>query len=174
MEAIEEREKSAAVDKIVKFISFGLGEERFAISIEEVKEIIANYEIVHLPKMPEFIEGIISLRGKVTPVVDMRKRFDMPPREEDEETRVVVLEMADFAVGIQVDKVYEVLKLDENTIEPPPKLVAGLKADYLEGVSEVDGKLTIILNLEEIFSSEEKIMMKESVEREKKKDLHKK
>ena len=150
--------------RTLKFITFGLGREKFGIAIEDVKEIIASYNIVPLPRTPEFIEGIISLRGDIIPVVDMRARFDMPAREDDEDTRVIVLEMPDFSVGIQVDNVYEVLKLNENNVEPPPRLVGGLKGDYIDGVAEINGKLTIILNLDEIFSSAEKIAMQGSIE----------
>ena len=164
----KEMDKEVSVKKILKFVTFGIGRERFGIPIHKVKEIIASYEIVPLPKAPEFIEGIISLRGSIIPIVEMRKRFDIAGRRDDEETRIIVLEMNDFSVGIQVDKVYEVLKLAENAIEPPPSLVAGLSADYLEGVAEVKGKLTIILSLDEIFSTTEKIVLKDgsSTERE--------
>ncbi len=153
-----------AAKAVLKFITFGLGREKFGIAIDEVKEIIAAYEIVPLPRTPDFIEGIISLRGDIIPVVEMRARFDMPPREYDEETRVIVLEMKDFAVGIQVDNVYEVLKLTEDAIEPPPRFMAGLKGDYIDGVAEAKGRLTIILNLDEIFSTTEKIAMREEVD----------
>jgi len=159
----EDRDKIAS-GAILKFITFALGREKFGISIDEVKEIIADYDIVPLPRTPDFIEGIISLRGDIIPVVDMRARFEMESRESDEETRVIVLEMADFAVGIQVDNVYEVLKLPEEAIEPPPRLVGGLKGDYIDGVAEAKGKLTIILNLDEIFSATEKIAMKEGLD----------
>ena len=159
----KDRNETAA-KAILKFITFGLGREKFGIAIDEVKEIIAAYEIVPLPRTPDFIEGIISLRGDIIPVVEMRTRFDMPPREDDEETRVIVLEMKDFAVGIQVDNVYEVLKLPEDAIEPPPRFMAGLKGDYIDGVAEAKGRLTIILNLDEIFSTTEKIAMREGVD----------
>lgn len=149
--------------KPLKFITFGLGREKFGVPIDEVKEIIASYEIVPLPKAPGFIEGIISLRGEIIPVVDMRKRFDMPGSKKDEETRLIILNMKSFIVGIQVDTVQEVLKLHEDKIDPPPMLVAGLKTDYLKGVSEVNGRLLIILNMEEIFSTTEKIVMKEGL-----------
>lgn len=145
--------------KIKKFVTLGLGNERYGIEVTRTKEIIARYEIVPLPKTPDFIEGIISLRGDIIPVVDLRKRFELPFVERDEETRIIVIEMRDFTVGIQVDRVYEVLKLTEDAIEPPPPMVSGLKADYLEGVAEVRGKLTTILNLDEIFSSSERIIL---------------
>lgn len=157
-------EKTAAtIQPFLKYITFGLGDEEFGIPIEEAREIIANYEIVNIPKAPEFVEGMISLRGEIIPIVEMRKRFEMPQREEGEETRVIVLEMKNLSVGIQVDKVHEVLKLAESDVGPPPKLVAGLDAYYLKGVAERDGKLTIILNVEEIFSTSEKIVIKEGL-----------
>ena len=162
MAEIEER-NDAANKAVLKFITFGLGREKFGIAIDQVKEIIADYEIVPLPRTPDFIEGIISLRGDIIPVVEMRARFDMPQREDNEETRVIVLEMREFAVGIQVDNVYEVLKLSEDAIEPPPRFMAGLKGDYIDGVAEAKGRLTIILNLDEIFSTTEKIAMREGV-----------
>ena len=162
MAEIEDRNDTAN-KAVLKFITFGLGREKFGIAIDKVKEIIADYEIVPLPRTPDFIEGIISLRGDIIPVVEMRARFDMPPREDDEETRVIVLEMREFAVGVQVDNVYEVLKLSEDAIEPPPKFMAGLKGDYIDGVAEAKGRLTIILNLDEIFSTTEKIAMREGL-----------
>lgn len=148
-----------AAKKIKKFVTLGLGNERYGIEVTKTREIIARYEIVPLPKTPEFIEGIISLRGDIIPVVDLRKRFELPSRERDADTRIIVIEMRDFSVGIQVDRVYEVLKLAEEAIEPPPPMVSGLKADYLEGVAEVQGKLTTILNLDEIFSTTERIIL---------------
>lgn len=155
--SIVETEKAAK--KIKKFVTLGLGNERYGIEVTRTREIIARYEIVPLPKTPEFIEGIISLRGDIIPVVDLRKRFELPYKERDDDTRIIVIEMRDFTVGIQVDKVYEVLKLTEDAIEPPPPMVSGLKADYLEGVTEVKGKLTSILNLDEVFSSTERIIL---------------
>lgn len=162
--SIAEAEKAAK--KIKKFVTLGLGNERYGIEVSKTREIIARYEIVPLPKTPEFIEGIISLRGDIIPVVDLRKRFELPSRERDADTRIIVIEMRDFSVGIQVDRVYEVLKLTEDAIEPPPPMVSGLKADYLEGVAEVQGKLTTILNLDEIFSSTERIILSEMEEGE--------
>jgi len=155
--SVAEAEKAAK--KIKKFVTLGLGNERYGIEVTRTREIIARYDIVPLPRTPEFIEGIISLRGDIIPVVDLRKRFELPYKERDDDTRIIVIEMKDFTVGIQVDKVYEVLKLTEDAIEPPPPMVSGLKADYLEGVTEVKGKLTSILNLDEVFSSTERIIL---------------
>lgn len=157
MKSTAEAEKSTSVVK--KFVTLGLGNERYGVEVSKAKEIIARYEIVPLPKTPDFIEGMISLRGDIIPVVDLRKRFSLTPKDRDAETRVIVVELNDFTVGIQVDKVYEVMKLSEDDIEPPPALVSGLKADYLEGVAEVNGLLITILDLDEIFSTNEKLLL---------------
>ena len=145
--------------ELIKFVTLGIGDERYGIEVGKSREIIARYEIVPLPKTPDFIEGIISLRGDIIPVVDLRKRFELENKERGKDTRIIVVELADFAVGIQVDKVYEVLKLSSDDIEPPPPLVSGLKADYLEGVAEINESLITILNLDKIFSTSERLML---------------
>lgn len=159
--------KAEKISMVVKkFVTLGLGEEKYGIEVGKTREIIARYEIVPLPKTPDFIEGIISLRGDIIPVVDLRKRFELESKARGEETRVIVVELREFTVGIQVDSVFEVLKLSEGDIEPPPPLVSGLKADYLEGVAEINEHLITILNLEKIFSTNEKVMLSELEEEE--------
>lgn len=147
---------------VKKFVTLGLGKERYGIEVGKTREIIARYEIVPLPKTPQFIEGMISLRGDIIPVVDLRKRFELPSRARDSDTRIIVVELNDFTVGIQVDRVYEVLKLSSADIEPPPPLVSGLKAEYLEGVAEVKNTLVTILDLNKIFSTTEQLMLGEA------------
>jgi purine-binding chemotaxis protein CheW len=150
-------EKAALTIK--KFVTLGIDNEKYGIEVGKTREIIARYDIVPLPRTPDFIEGIISLRGDIIPVVDLRKRFELKPKERDQNTRVIVVELRDFTVGVQVDSVFEVMKLTAEDIEPPPPLVSGLKADYLEGVAEVDSHLLTILNVDKIFSTDEKLMM---------------
>jgi purine-binding chemotaxis protein CheW len=146
-----------------KFVTFGLGASRYAIEVSRIREIIARFDIAPLPKVPEYIEGIISLRGEIIPVVDLRARFEMPARPRDDETRLIVVELPDCQVGIKVDRVFEVLKLAESAIEPPPPLVAGLRADFLDGVSEVKGRLVTLLRLEAILSTTERIQLLEEL-----------
>lgn len=116
---------------IKKFVTLGLGASRYAIEVSKVREILTGFDVAPLPKTPACIEGIVSLRGDIIPVVDLRVRFELPAKPRDEATRIIVVELPDSQVGIKVDRVLEVLKLDERAVEPPPPLVAGLKADYL-------------------------------------------
>ncbi len=146
-----------------KFVTLGLGASRYAIEVSKVREILARFDVAPLPKTPAYIQGIISLRGDIIPVVDLRVRFELPAKARDDESRIIVVELPDCQVGIKVDRVFEVLKLDEAAIEPPPPLVAGLKADYLEGVCEVQGKLVTILRLDAILSTTERIQLAEEV-----------
>ncbi len=167
MAFIRQERETAVVEEIVKFVTFALGSEKYAVPVLRVKEIIAKYDVAPLPKTPVFVEGIISLRGDIIPVVDLRKRFDLPVKVRTDETRLIVLEMDDFFVGIEVDEVFEVLKINAGQIEPPPALVAGLESDYLEGVCEIGGRLITILNLDEIFSPQERSELQESGEKAK-------
>lgn len=148
---------------IKKFVTLGLGASRYAIEVTRVREILARFDVSPLPRTPDYIDGIISLRGEIIPVVDLRIRFELPARPVDEETRVVIVELPDSLVGIKVDQVFEVLKLDESAVEPPPPLVAGLKADYLDGVCEVQGRLVTILRLEAILSTTERIQVAQEI-----------
>ena len=148
--------------EIRKYVSLGLNTEKYGIDISMTREIIARFEIVPLPKTPDFIEGIISLRGIIIPVVNLRKRFELADKKRDNETRIIVVELRDCAVGIQVDRVYDVMRLDETDIKPPPPMVAGLSADYMEGVAEIGTELTTILNMEKMFSATEMDILKQA------------
>ncbi len=162
MPQILEREERETQKVFQKFVMFGLGRERHAVPVLKVKEIISSGRVFPIPRMPAFIEGILSLRGEIIPIVDLRKRFELPEAPKTEESRIVVLEMGSFFVGISVDQVFEVIKIEEGKIEPPPPLVGGLRADFLEGVCELESHLVTILNLEQIFSLSERSLLAEA------------
>lgn len=131
-------------------VSFQLGPEEYAIDILGVQEIIRMVEITHVPNAPHFVEGVVNLRGKVIPIINLRTRFGLPSAELTKDTRIVVVEVTHLILGFIVDSVEEVLRLPEEFIEQPPLTGCGAD-DFHKGVGRVDGRLLILLNLELLF-----------------------
>jgi purine-binding chemotaxis protein CheW len=125
------------------------------VDILKVQEIIRMMEITKVPKAPDFVEGVINLRGNVIPIVDLRKRFGLETRDRDKNTRTIVIEINNMIVGFIVDAVSEVLRIPADTVEPPPPVVAGLEAEYISGVGKLEDRLLILLDLDRLLSSEE-------------------
>jgi purine-binding chemotaxis protein CheW len=140
----------------VQVVSFRLGSEEYAIEITKVKEIILVEGITRVPQMPDYIEGIINLRGNVIPVIDLRKRFGMRAREIDENTRIVVTRMENKIVGLIVDMVSQVMKIPHGDIQPPPETIAGMAGEYLTGIGRRDDRMIIMLDIEKILTAGEK------------------
>lgn len=128
----------------------------YGVPITKVQEIITMAKPTKLPQAPEFVEGIINLRGKIIPIIDLKKRFQMGASEFTTETRSVVVEVTGQTIGIIVDEVSEVLRLSEDNIEPAPTIVGGIAADYLTGVGKVDGRLLVLLDMDRILSDGER------------------
>ena len=143
-------------DELLQLVSFKLGNEEFAVDILKIQEINRMVEITKVPKSPEFVEGGINLRGKVIPIIDLRKRFGMEASEYTKNTRIVVVDIDNKVVGLIVDGVSEVLRLPASTVEPPPPIVAGIDAEYINGVGKLEDRLLILLELEKVLSQEEK------------------
>lgn len=137
-------------DELIQLVSFHLGDEEFAIDILKIQEIHRTVEITRLPEVPHYCEGIINLRGKVIPVLDLRKKFEMDSREWDNNTRIIVCNAEGSLVGMVVDTVEEVLRLDSSTIEPAPDIVTSCNADYVTGVAKLDDRLLIFLDISRI------------------------
>ena len=137
-------------------MTFKLGSEEFGVDILKVQEIIKMMNVTKIPNSPAFIEGVINLRGKIIPIVDLRKRLGFKDQEFDKSTRIIVVELDGLVLGFIVDSVSEVLRIPEDTIEPPPSMVAGIESEYIEGVGKLDDRLLILLELKRIFTSPEK------------------
>ena len=144
--------KDAALSELV---TFKVAAEEFGVDILSVQEIIRIMEITKVPKAPEFIEGVINLRGKVIPVIDFRKRFNMDSREEGKDTRIIVTNISGKILGFIVDSVSEVLRIPTSSIEPPPPIVAGIESEYINGVGKLDDRLLILINLDRLLSDSE-------------------
>jgi purine-binding chemotaxis protein CheW len=141
--------------ELIQLVTFSIGEEEFGVDILKVQEIIRMMGITKVPKAPNFVEGVINLRGNVIPIVDLRKRFGLDAREHDKHTRIIVIEINSTIVGFIVDAVSEVLRIPAGTVEPPPPVVAGFDSEYISGVGKLEDRLLILLDLNRLLSSEE-------------------
>lgn len=137
-------------------VVFTLRDQVYGIGIESVLEIIRMESVTAVPGTPEFVEGVINLRGKVIPVMDLCKRFKMPPSKESESTRVIIAEAGGITLGMIVDSVSEVLRIPSSTIQPPPAMISESSTEALKGIALVDGRLVILLDLDRVLYEEEK------------------
>ncbi len=138
-----------------KYLTFHLAGEDYGIEIAFVTEIIGIQNVTDVPDMPDFIKGVINLRGKVIPVMDVRLRFHLPERDYDERTCIVVVDINDTSVGLVVDEVSEVTDIPEDQVEPPPTTGVGKSSRYLKGMGKIDDEVKILLNVEKILYDEE-------------------
>lgn len=143
-------------DKTEQLIVFSLGGEEFGVEITKVQEIIRMKEITELPNNSEFMAGIINLRGDIISVIDLRKRFEVEQKE-TKKTRIIIVEMDSQDVGLIVDSVSEVLRIDHEEIDDAPERIAGIKDDYLRGIGKIDERIVILLDLDKLLTAEEKI-----------------
>jgi purine-binding chemotaxis protein CheW len=146
---------SADVGGELQLVSFNIGTEEFGVDILKVQEINRMVEITRVPQTPHYVEGVINLRGKVIPVVCLRKRFSLEMKEHDKNTRIVVVDIEGNILGLIVDAVSEVLRLSAGTIEPPPNIVTGINSDYIKGVAKLNDRLLIYLDLSRVIDISE-------------------
>lgn len=142
-------------DELMQLVTFSIGEEEFGVDILKVQEIIRTMEITKVPKAPDFVEGVINLRGKVIPIIDLRRRFGLSSKEHDKHTRIIVIEINNMIVGFVVDSVSEVLRIPAGTVEPPPAVVAGMESEYISGVGKLQDRLLILLDLDRLLSNDD-------------------
>lgn len=145
---------------ILQIVVAELAKEEYGIPIMQVQEIIKPPEITRIPNMPEFIEGIINLRGKIIPVVDLRKRFHLEKKEMTDATRVIVTNIEGSAVGLVADSVSDVIRLAQDAIDPIPAMMAQIDSQFINGVGKLDKRIIILLNIVKIFNDLEKISLK--------------
>lgn len=139
-----------------QYVVFELGNEKFGINIARVWEIVTSRPITKVPNTPPFVEGIINLRSKVVPVFDLGKRFQLPTTKEYNSKRIVVVEIGGNTLGMIVDGVSEVLRINSDIVETPPSVITNVDSDYLEGVAKLADQLIILLDLDEMLTKQEK------------------
>ncbi|HVN48486.1 MAG TPA: chemotaxis protein CheW [Bacteroidota bacterium] len=147
-------ESGNATDELLQLVSFKIGDEEFGVDILKVQEINRMIEVTHVPNAPEYVEGVVNLRGKIIPVVDLRKRLGMASKEKDKNTRIIIVELSGKTVGFVVDAVREVLRIPKSVTEPPPSLTSGvMNTEYITAVGKLDDRLLTLLDLEKVLNN---------------------
>ena len=146
--------KSGVGDNVLQLVSFKVGNEEFGLDILKVQEIIRLRELTRVPNMPDFVDGVINLRGKVIPVIGLRRRMGIPAGEADKRTRIVVAEVGGRVLGFVVDEVSEVLRISADTVEATPKL-GQVDREYVQGIGKIDDRLLILIDLNPLITDAE-------------------
>lgn len=137
----------------LQLVTFGLGIEEFAVDILAVQEINRMMPLTRVPSSPPEVEGVINLRGKIIPVIDLRKRFHLAQAAHSEQSRIVVVEVHSRVIGFIVDRVSEVLRISSKIVEPAPAMVCSVDSDFIAGVGKLQDRLLILLDLHKLFSN---------------------
>lgn len=148
-----------------QYVTFSLGEELFGLEVTRTREILSLTPVTKVPQTPDYLLGVINLRGQVVPVVDMRLKLGLPANAETEDTCIIVVEVQidgePIVVGALADAVREVLEIRSDQIEPPPRLGTRLKTEFITGMGRIDEQFMILLNIDRIFNSEELIFVQD-------------
>ncbi len=149
-----------------QYITFKLGDELFAIDVAQVREVLEVSQITKVPTAPDYMRGVVNVRGQATPVVDLRKRFGLPGSTETVNTRIIVMELdldgEATVLGGLADSVHEVIELEPGSIEPPPRIAMHWRTEFIEGMGKRGDDFIIVLNVNAVFSSEELVMVRGS------------
>lgn len=138
-----------------KYLTFQIAKEEYGISIVHVTEIVGLQHITQVPDMPAFVRGVINLRGNVIPIIDVRARFQMPSRDYDDRTCVVVVNIREVVIGLIVDTVNEVIDILPENISPPPQIHSGTSGRFLQGLGRLENKVIILLAVDRLLFDEE-------------------
>lgn len=141
---------------IRQLVIFSVNDEEFGIDIEHVNIIERSLEIFKIPNTPEYIEGLVNLRGKVHTVINLRKRFNMPAKSFDENTKIIMVSTSSAVVGLIVDEVKEIVKLDDKDIENAPNVLEDLNKRYIDGVAKAGERVILLLNVDTVLAMDEK------------------
>ncbi|MDF1611284.1 MAG: chemotaxis protein CheW [Stygiobacter sp.] len=150
----------ADTNEILQLVSFKIANEEFGVDILNVQEINKMTQITKVPNAPDFVEGVINLRGRVIPIIDLRTRLKIEKKEHDKDTRIIVVEIAGKTVGFIVDAVKEVLRIPTSIIEPPPQIATGIDSDFIRAVGKLEDRLLILIDLEKVLTEQDKEQLK--------------
>jgi len=159
MEALLQVKGEDMTGELIQLVSFNLDHEEYGINVLKVREIIRMLNVTRVPNTPYYVEGVINLRGKVIPIISLRKKFNLAEADYDKRTRIMVMEVGGELMGFIVDEVSEVLRISEKEIQPPPPVVSSnIDQECMSGVINQAERLLVLLNLEKMFSLDEKML----------------
>ncbi|HEY3307390.1 MAG TPA: chemotaxis protein CheW [Desulfuromonadaceae bacterium] len=146
-----------AGSELIQLVSFNLDQEEYGVEVLKVREIIRMNTITHMPNTPHYVEGIINLRGKVIPIISMRKKFGLTVTDNDSHTRIMIMDIGGELMGFIVDAVSEVIRISGSEVQPSPSVAAsGIDQDCIAGVINLSERLLVLLDLDRMFTHEEK------------------
>ncbi|MCK4966801.1 purine-binding chemotaxis protein CheW [bacterium] len=161
-EAVVEETAKGNIAMAGKYLTFALASEEYGLEILKVREIMGLMDITIVPQTPGYVEGVINLRGKVIPVIDLRLKFGFEEFEQTRETCIIVVEVNEMQIGIIVDRVSEVLNISENDIEDTPSFGASVDTDFILGMGKAKGKVIMLLDINKVLSADELEMISEN------------
>ncbi len=142
----------------IKVIVFQLADKEYVIPVSQVQSIEKMMQITRVPKTPSFVKGVINLRGVVTPIIDLRERFEIQANALDDRSRMIMIKADDIEVGLIVDAANDVLDIPSSAIEPQPDVVGTIESEFIAGVAKLDRRLLVLLNLDKVLSPLERVM----------------
>ncbi len=144
-------ETSIVGEQIMQLVTFTLKNEEYAVDILNVQEINRIVEITRVPNSPDYVEGVINLRGKVIPVINLRKKFGYEEKDTDETSRIIIMDIKGITNGLIVDSVSEVLRIPSNVVEPPPPMSSDLSSMYIKGIAKLENRLIILIDIDKLM-----------------------
>lgn len=143
--------KDSSSEELLQLVTLTLGSEEYAVDILKVQEINRMKEITRVPNSPSYVEGVINLRGKVIPVINLRSKFNLEEKENDERTRIMIMDIQGITMGIVVDSVSEVLRIPSNIVEPTPPMASNISSEFLKGIAKLEDRLIILLDMDRLL-----------------------
>ncbi|MCX8026279.1 MAG: chemotaxis protein CheW [Thermodesulfovibrionales bacterium] len=150
-----EQKNPEAAEELLQLVTLTLGDEEYAVDILKVQEINRMKEITRVPNAPSYVEGVINLRGKVIPVVNLRAKFGLMDKEKDDKTRIMIMDIQGITMGLIVDSVSEVLRIPTSIVEPTPPMASNISSEFIKGIAKLDERLIILLDMDRLLGKSE-------------------
>jgi purine-binding chemotaxis protein CheW len=141
-------ENTMASEQVLQLVTFTLEKEEYAVNILNVQEINRITEITKVPNAPDYMEGVINLRGKVIPVINLRKKFGLYNKDTDDSSRVIIMDIQGITYGLVVDSVSEVLRIPSDIVEPPPPMASSMSSMFIKGIAKLENRLIILIDID--------------------------